>query len=57
MYSNEKELVPQEDEGITKIKWVKEEKLSKIYGNTYPSIMDVLESERKIKSEKASNQT
>ena len=57
MYSNEKEPVPQLDEGITKIKWVKEEKLYKIYENTYPSIMDVLEAERKIKGAKLSKES
>jgi 8-oxo-dGTP pyrophosphatase MutT (NUDIX family) len=47
MHSNDVELVPQLEEGITKIKWVKEEKLDKIYQNTYPSIMEVVEAERR----------
>ncbi len=47
MHSDDKELIPQTEEGITKIKWVKEEKMEKIYANTYPSIMDVLEAEEK----------
>ncbi len=46
MYSEDKELVPQLEEGITKIKWVKEEKLDKILTNTFPSIIDVLEAEK-----------
>jgi 8-oxo-dGTP pyrophosphatase MutT (NUDIX family) len=46
MHSDQKELIPQTEEGITKIKWVKEDKLDKIYANTYPSIIDVLEAER-----------
>lgn len=45
MHSDEKELVPQTEEGITKIKWINSAKLEKVYQNTYPSIMDVLEVE------------
>lgn len=56
MYSNEKEPVPQVEEGITRIKWIKGEKLSRIYENTYPSILDVLDAERKIKPTKRSKQ-
>ncbi len=49
MYSDDKDLVPQTEEGITKIKWIKpdKEKLEKIYENTYPSIIDVLVGEEK----------
>lgn len=62
MYSREKELVPQAEEGITKIKWVKEEKLERIIAKTYPSILEVLDAERvmyeenpvKIKTKKKS---
>ncbi len=46
MYSEDKELIPQLEEGITKIKWVKEEKLDKIFENTYPGILAVLEAEK-----------
>lgn len=42
MYSEDKELVPQIEEGISKIKWIKPEKLDKVFANTYPSIHDVL---------------
>jgi len=44
MYSNDKDLIPQTEEGITKIKWIKpdKERMEKIYNNTYPSILDVL---------------
>lgn len=42
MYSEDKDLIPQKEEGITKIKWVKEEKLEKYFENTFPSIIDVV---------------
>lgn len=45
MYSDEMDLIPQKEEGITKIKWVKEEKLEKIFMNTFPSIIDVVEAD------------
>lgn len=45
MYSEDKDLKPQTEEGITKIKWVKEEKLEKVYNNTYPNIFEVLKAE------------
>lgn len=45
MYSEDKNLVPQVKEGITKIKWKKEQKLEKILENTFPSIMDVIRTE------------
>ena len=48
MYSKEKELVPQAEEGITKIKWVKEEKLDRIVAKTYPSILEVMDVERQM---------
>lgn len=38
------ELTPQKNEGITKAKWFKREKLDKIRSNTYESILDVMES-------------
>lgn len=51
MYSEDKDLIPQTEEGITKIKWVKPEKdkMEKIYNNTYPSILDVLIAEEEKK--------
>lgn len=45
MYSEDKDLKPQKEEGITKIKWIKEEKLEKVYNNTYPNIFEVLKAE------------
>lgn len=50
MYSKEKELVPQLEEGITKIKWVKEERLEKIFEKTFPNIIEVVEIEKKMKT-------
>ena len=37
-------LKPQLEEGITKIKWIKSEKFNTVRKNTYPSVLDVLES-------------
>lgn len=45
MYSEDKKLEPQLSEGITKVKWVKEEKLHKPLSNTFPSITDVVHAE------------
>lgn len=45
MHSEETNLVPQEEEGITAIKWIKPEKLAKIWKNTYPSVVDVVKME------------
>jgi len=47
MHSDETTLIPQTEEGITKIKWVKEDKMEKVYANTYPSILEVLNAEEK----------
>lgn len=41
-YDGDEELVPQLEEDITKAKWMGEEKFSKVFKNTYPSIKDVL---------------
>ena len=41
-YDGTEELIPQLEEGITKVKWVKPEKLAKVRKNTYTSINDVL---------------
>ena len=49
MYSTDKELIPQMEEGITKIRWIKEEKLEKIFSKTYPSILEVLNIEKEMK--------
>jgi 8-oxo-dGTP pyrophosphatase MutT (NUDIX family) len=42
IYRGHEEPVPEFDEDITEIKWVKQEDLGKITGNTYPAILDVL---------------
>lgn len=47
-YLGEEKGIPQEKEGITKIKWVKENKLEKIFSNTYPSIKKVVNSYYKM---------
>lgn len=36
-------LKPQKEEGITKVRWFKKERLNTICKNTYPSIMEVLQ--------------
>ncbi len=54
MYSEDKELIPQRAEGITKIKWIKEEKLEKVFSNTYGNIWDVVSVELSISEQ---NQT
>ena len=42
--SYEKDLIPQEDEGITDVRWVEtKEALELLSKNSYPSIMDVME--------------
>jgi len=43
-YSGSKETIPQEEEGITKVKWFKFKKLDKVLENTYPSICEVIRS-------------
>lgn len=43
-YLGNEKGIPQEKEGITKIKWVKKNKLEKIFSNTYPSIKEVVTS-------------
>jgi len=45
MYTEDRDLQPQLAEGITRIKWVKEEKLGKILKNTYPNILEVIRAE------------
>ncbi len=45
MTAPEQPLTPQEDEGITDIKWFKEKKLHKVLINTYPGILEVLSAE------------
>lgn len=42
-YAGDEELVPQEEEGITKVKWFKKSKLDKIRLNTYESILEVMD--------------
>jgi len=42
-YDKQEKLVPQEEEGITKVKWIHPDKFNKVFKNTFPSIKDVLE--------------
>lgn len=42
-YTGDEELVPQTDEGITKVKWFKKSKLDKIRSNTFESILEVMD--------------
>jgi hypothetical protein len=41
-YEGPKEVKPQIEEGISKVIWKKESKISKILTNTYASIEDVI---------------
>jgi len=43
MYSAQQQLIPQEEEGISKIRWVKPERVSKKLEKAYPSITEVLQ--------------
>ena len=49
-YDGDEELVPQLEESITKVKWISPAKLEKVYRNTFPSIIDVLEAYTSINS-------
>jgi 8-oxo-dGTP pyrophosphatase MutT (NUDIX family) len=42
LYAGREEPVPQWDEDITEIRWVKKEELREITGNTYMGILDVM---------------
>lgn len=42
-YSGDEELIPQEEEGISRVKWFKKEKLDKVRFNTYESILEVMD--------------
>jgi len=44
MVSNSKQkLIPQAEEDIQEVKWVKQEQLGEVLSNTYPSVIDVIE--------------
>jgi hypothetical protein len=43
MYSNDKMLVPQEEEGITDLAWVSRADVSAFLQNTYPNIALLVE--------------
>ena len=45
--NNEQELIPQTDEDILEIRWVKESDLDKYKKDSFPSIADVLDSFQK----------
>ncbi|HLU87218.1 MAG TPA: NUDIX domain-containing protein [Taishania sp.] len=42
-YDGDEELIPQTEEGITKVKWFKPSKIDKVQSNTYESILDVID--------------
>jgi 8-oxo-dGTP pyrophosphatase MutT (NUDIX family) len=51
-FSGKKNLIPQEEEGISKAKWLKKSKLVKIKKNTFSSILEVIAAfEEKFKKE------
>jgi len=39
---NQKKLIPQLEEGITKVKWIAPGDFEKIRKNTYPLILDII---------------
>ncbi len=41
---DESALIPQEEEGITEVKWLSKDQLSQVYENTFESIKEVLKS-------------
>ena len=43
LYDGDKKTTAQLEEGITKVKWFKEDEIFKIKSNTFPSISDVLD--------------
>lgn len=50
MYSTQKELVPQQEEGISKIRWVEPEGVGKKLQKAYPSITEVLQSYHRMQA-------
>ena len=42
-YEGNESLIPQKEEGITKVKWLQKSDAAKIRSNTYGSILDVLD--------------
>ncbi len=45
--SGDQRLVPQEEEDITDIRWVKENELAELLDNSYPNIVEVIAKRRK----------
>jgi hypothetical protein len=41
-YTGKEKLTPQIDEDIVKVTWVKNEEISNILSNTYPSLNDII---------------
>jgi ADP-ribose pyrophosphatase YjhB (NUDIX family) len=41
-YTGKEKLIPQYEEGITEVEWIKPTNLGKILGNTFPSILEIL---------------
>lgn len=44
MHSNDQKMKPQLEEGITEVKWIPEKETSGVLSNTYPSIIEVIQS-------------
>jgi len=42
-YDGQKQVNGQLDEGITKVEWLKMDELKKVFKNTYPSILEVIQ--------------
>ncbi len=54
-YKGKGTLKPQTEEGITEVRWFKKAEIQTVAGNTFPSIMDVLE-KRDLVADKAAPQ-
>ena len=37
------QIIPQLEEGITELRWIAKDSIHEIMGNTYPSVLDVIE--------------
>jgi 8-oxo-dGTP pyrophosphatase MutT (NUDIX family) len=46
--SSKEKLIPQAEEDIHELKWVKKDKFADILSNTYPSVIDVIECSNKM---------
>lgn len=50
MYSAQQELIPQQEEGISKIRWVEPERVAKKLQKAYPSITEVLQAYQRMQT-------